>query len=89
MDRVVASDAKYRQLFGERDPAAPEDDPEFMTILRRLISGDVFHTGESRRPHPRTDHDPILKCFRNRIIELPVDRSIDDDAGVGSVHGLG
>src|SRR3954453_23757401 len=46
MDRAALSDAKYRDLFGQRDTSAPEDDPEFMTILRRLIFGDVFHTGE-------------------------------------------
>jgi 4-carboxymuconolactone decarboxylase len=46
MDRAALSDAKYRDLFGERDTSTREDDPEFMTILRRLIFGDVFHTGD-------------------------------------------
>ena len=46
MNRATLSDAKYRDLFGDRDASAPEDDPEFMTILRRLIFGEVFHTGD-------------------------------------------
>ena len=32
-------------MFGPRDRSAPENDPELMEILRRLIFGDVFDTG--------------------------------------------
>ena len=39
-------DAKYQDLFGDRDASVPEDDPEFMTILRRLIFGDIFFIGD-------------------------------------------
>jgi len=46
MNRATLSDAKYRDLFGDRDASAPEDDPEFMTILRRLIFGEIFFIGD-------------------------------------------
>lgn len=46
MDRVERSLEKYRQLFGEPNPNAPQTDPEFMTILQRLIFGEVFFTGD-------------------------------------------
>ncbi len=45
-DRATRSEETYARLFGPRDTTTPEDDPEFMTILRRLIFGEVFHTGE-------------------------------------------
>jgi len=47
MNRATLSDAKYRDLFGDRDASAPEDDPEFMTILRPAdLRRDLLH----RRP---------------------------------------
>ena len=45
-DRAARSDETYERLFGPRDTSAAEDDPELMTILRRLIFGEVFHTGD-------------------------------------------
>jgi 4-carboxymuconolactone decarboxylase len=45
-DRATRSEETYTRLFGPRDTATPEDDPEFMTILRRLIFGEVFDTGD-------------------------------------------
>jgi 4-carboxymuconolactone decarboxylase len=45
-DRATRSEQTYGRLFGPRDTATPEDDPEFMTILRRLIFGEVFYTGD-------------------------------------------
>jgi 4-carboxymuconolactone decarboxylase len=46
MDRATRSEAKYEQLFGPRDAAAHEDDPELMGILRRVIFGEVFFVGD-------------------------------------------
>ena len=46
VDRATRSEETYETLFGPRDASAPENDPEFMTILRRLIFGEVFHTGD-------------------------------------------
>ena len=45
MDRIQRSEATYARLFGPRDTAAPDPDPELGAILRRLIFGEVFHTG--------------------------------------------
>ena len=46
MDRTQRSEQTYVRLFGPRDAAAPDPDPELGAILRRLIFGEVFHTGE-------------------------------------------
>jgi len=46
MDRTQRSEQTYAQLFGPRDANAPDPDPELGAILRRLIFGEVFHTGE-------------------------------------------
>jgi 4-carboxymuconolactone decarboxylase len=46
VDRSTRSEETYAKLFGPRDTSTPEADPEFMTILRRLIFGEVFHTGD-------------------------------------------
>jgi 4-carboxymuconolactone decarboxylase len=43
--RQAHTDATYERLFGPRDAAAPDDDPELMAILRGFIFGDVFDTG--------------------------------------------
>ena len=43
--RQERAEATYERLFGPRDPATPEADPELMEILRRFIFGDVFDTG--------------------------------------------
>ena len=43
--RAARAEATYERLFGPRDPAASEDDPELMRILRGFIFGDVFGTG--------------------------------------------
>ncbi len=45
-DREAASEAVYERLFGPRDRTAPSDDPELRQILRRIIFGDVFATGD-------------------------------------------
>jgi 4-carboxymuconolactone decarboxylase len=45
-DRAQVSEETYTRLFGARDTSAIEQDPEFMTMLRRLIFGDVFATGD-------------------------------------------
>jgi 4-carboxymuconolactone decarboxylase len=45
-DRTTRSEETYARLFGPRNTATPEDDPELMTILRRLIFGEVFDTGD-------------------------------------------
>ena len=45
-DRGARSDETYEKLFGPRDRSVQEDDPEFMTILRRLIFGEVFYVGD-------------------------------------------
>ena len=44
-ERRAHAEATYERLFGPRDVAAPEDDPELMGILRGFIFGDVFDTG--------------------------------------------
>ncbi len=44
-ERQAHAEATYERLFGPRDGAAPDDDPELMSILRRFIFGDVFDTG--------------------------------------------
>lgn len=44
-ERRAHAEATYERLFGPRDAAAPEDDPELMGILRGFIFGDVFDTG--------------------------------------------
>lgn len=46
MDRTERSEEVYEQLFGPRNPAAPDTDPEFGWILRKLIFGEVFDVGE-------------------------------------------
>lgn len=46
MDRITRAADKYRQLFGEPNPNAPQTDPELMAILQRLIFGEVFFTGD-------------------------------------------
>ena len=46
MDRTQRSEQTYARLFGPRDAAAPDPDPELGAILRRLIFGEVFDTGE-------------------------------------------
>lgn len=43
--RRTHAEATYERLFGPRDRAAAEDDPELMEILRGFIFGDVFDTG--------------------------------------------
>jgi 4-carboxymuconolactone decarboxylase len=44
-ERRAHAEATYERLFGPRDLAAPDDDPELMAILRGFIFGDVFDTG--------------------------------------------
>lgn len=44
--RQQAAEEVFTRLFGERDTSAPDTDPEFGEILRRLIFGDVFATGD-------------------------------------------
>jgi 4-carboxymuconolactone decarboxylase len=44
-ERQAHAEATFERLFGPRDVAAPEDDPELMGILRGFIFGDVFDTG--------------------------------------------
>lgn len=44
--RRQAAEQVYERLFGARDAGAPDRDPELGEILRRLIFGDVFATGE-------------------------------------------
>jgi 4-carboxymuconolactone decarboxylase len=46
MDRIQRSEQTYARLFGPRDTTAPDPDPELWAILRRLIFGEVFHTGD-------------------------------------------
>ena len=46
IDRAARSEESFERLVGPRDPSIPEEDPELMTILRRLIFGEVFHTGD-------------------------------------------
>src|SRR5437764_9217428 len=43
-ERQAHAEATYERLFGPRDVAAPDNDPELMSILRRFIFGDVFDT---------------------------------------------
>ncbi len=43
--RTAQAEEVYERLFGPRDAAAHEDDPELMNILRGFIFGDVFGTG--------------------------------------------
>jgi len=44
-ERHQHAEATYQRLFGPRDVAPAEDDPELMEILRGFIFGDVFDTG--------------------------------------------
>lgn len=46
MNRTQQSEQTYARLFGPRDTTAPDPDPELWAILRRLIFGEVFHTGD-------------------------------------------
>jgi len=46
LTRRARAEATYERLFGPRDRAAQENDPELMEILRGFIFGDVFDTGE-------------------------------------------
>lgn len=46
MNRVERAEAKYRELFGDSVSAFDGSDPEFMAILKRLIFGEVFATGD-------------------------------------------
>lgn len=43
--RQLRTEEVFARLFGPRDTSAPDRDPEFGEILRRLIFGDVFATG--------------------------------------------
>ncbi len=43
--RRERAEATHTRLFGARDLAAPESDPELMSILRGFIFSDVFDTG--------------------------------------------
>ncbi|MBE5102328.1 carboxymuconolactone decarboxylase family protein [Priestia aryabhattai] len=45
MDRIEKSKEKYKQLFGDRVPAAYTTDPDFQNILNHFIFGEVFHQG--------------------------------------------
>jgi 4-carboxymuconolactone decarboxylase len=45
-DREARAEETYARLFGPRDRSAPDNDPEFGRILRTLIFGDVFTTGD-------------------------------------------
>ena len=45
-NRLSRSQATYEKLLGPRDTAARDDDPEFGEVLRRLIFGEIFHTGD-------------------------------------------
>lgn len=45
-DREQRAEDTYTRLFGPRNPDAPDADPEFGQILRKLIFSDVFATGE-------------------------------------------
>jgi 4-carboxymuconolactone decarboxylase len=45
-NRLSRSQNTYEELFGPRDTNARDDDPEFGEILRRLIFGEIFHTGD-------------------------------------------
>ena len=46
MNRAERSEATYAELFGSSDTTAVEDDPELMTILRRVIFGEISHIGD-------------------------------------------
>ena len=46
MDRIERADETYRRLFGDGESPFDQTDPEFMVILRRLIFGEVFATGD-------------------------------------------
>lgn len=46
MDRTQRSEETCSRLFGPRDTTAPDLDPELGAILRRLIFGEVFDTGD-------------------------------------------
>ena len=45
IDRLEASNEKYKELFGSYPNPENEIDPELMLILRKNIFGDVFSTG--------------------------------------------
>ena len=45
-DRATRAAAVYARLFGERDPADLDAHPEFGDIVRRVVFGDVFATGD-------------------------------------------
>ena len=45
-DREARAEETYTRLFGPRDTSAPDNDPELGRILRTLIFGDVFTTGD-------------------------------------------
>ncbi len=46
MERTQRSEQVFARLFGPRDTSAPDPDPELGEILRRLIFGEVFDTGD-------------------------------------------
>lgn len=45
-NRKAVADETYHTLFGPGEPALNADDPELGDILRKVIFGDVFHTGD-------------------------------------------
>jgi len=45
-DREARAEETYARLFGPRETSAPDNDPELGRILRTLIFGDVFATGD-------------------------------------------
>lgn len=46
MDRIERAADTYRRIFGDGELRFERTDPEFVEILRRLIFGEVFHTGD-------------------------------------------
>jgi 4-carboxymuconolactone decarboxylase len=72
VERAARSEETYEKLFGPRDTSTPEDDPELMIILRRLIFGEVFHTGnlDNQTREPIT----VAVLATNQMLPLmPVD----------------
>ena len=64
-ERQAHAEATYERLFGPRDVAAPDDDPELMRILRGFIFGDVFDTGVLQDQTRQLVTVTVLACLQS------------------------
>src|SRR5204863_8200176 len=60
-------------------------DPSRIGLLEDRDHGSQGRSFPKRHPHPGTDRGFFRQQFRDQIIQLSMDRTINDDAGVGGL----